>query len=151
MRRVEQEDWVNARYSAWSRRLAEEVARCRRPALIIAYSLGTSLTMRWSQTTGGAGVAGAFLVAPSDRDANDTPLGPVQGFGPMLLGKLPFASMVVASRDDPRVSFERARSFADAWGSHFVDAGAVEHFDTRLGAWPAGLVFLGQFVGSLAG
>ena len=67
---------------------------------------GTSLTMRWAQQGNVGRVAGAFLVAPSDRDRNDTPDGPIQGFGPMLLGPLPFPSMVVASRDDPRVSFD---------------------------------------------
>jgi predicted alpha/beta hydrolase family esterase len=149
MRRVEQDDWENATYANWAARLSEYVERCSRPTFILAYSLGTSLTMRWAQEGNVGRVAGAFLVAPSDRDQNDTPDGPIQGFGPMLLGRLPFPSTVVASRDDPRVSFARAKSFADAWGSDFMDAGAVGHFDPRLGIWPQGLVMLGQFVASL--
>ena len=31
----------------------------------------------------------------------------------------------------------------------FVDVGELGHMDTELGLWPQGLVWLGQFVGSL--
>ena len=68
----------------------------------------------------------------------------------MIAAPLPFSSMVLASRNDYRVSFERAKFFADAWGSIFVDAGSLGHMDTELGLWPHGLVWLGQFVGTLS-
>ena len=67
----------------------------------------------------------------------------------MLMRPLPFPSMLLASRDDHRVSFERAKVFAQAWGSSFVDAGALGHMGRELGLWPQGLVWLGQFIGSL--
>jgi predicted alpha/beta hydrolase family esterase len=67
----------------------------------------------------------------------------------MLMVPLPFPSMLLASRDDHRVSFERARSFAHAWGSIFVDAGSLGHMDKELGLWPQGPVWLGQFIGTL--
>src|SRR5215207_2711876 len=71
MRRVEQDDWENATYANWAQRLSEYVERCSRPTFILAYSLGTSLTTRWAQQGNVGRVAGAFLVAPSDRDQND--------------------------------------------------------------------------------
>jgi predicted alpha/beta hydrolase family esterase len=153
MRRVEQDDWETPVYSDWATKLTEAVAVSRRPALLIAHSLGTSLVMRWAHNSivHTERVAGAFLVAASDRDRFDNePNAPIRGFAPMLTRRLPFPSMLLASRNDHRVTFERARFFADAWGSTFVDAGELGHMDSELGLWPQGLVWLGQFVGSLA-
>jgi predicted alpha/beta hydrolase family esterase len=156
MQRVEQADWEKPVYPDWSARLTEAVTRTERPAVLVAHSLGTSLTMRWAfeQTGLAARVAGAFLVAPTDRDRFDASgASPVKGWGPMILKRLPFPAMVVASRNDDRVSFERAREFAAAWGASFVDAGNLGHIGSaaRLGLWPFGLFHFGQFVGSLDG
>ena len=150
MRRVVQDDWETPVYSDWAARLTEAVAVCRRPVLLITHSLGTALAMRWAQGGDTRRVAGAFLVAASDRDRFDNESdAPIRGFAPMLTSRLPFPSMLLASRNDHRVTFERARFFADAWGSTFVDVGELGHMDTELGLWPQGLVWLGQFVGSL--
>ena len=69
----------------------------------------------------------------------------------MILERLPFPSMVVASRDDDRVTFARAQTFAAAWGADFVDAGAHGHLGSaaQLGLWPFGLVYFGQFLATL--
>jgi predicted alpha/beta hydrolase family esterase len=151
--RVEQRDWDEPDYAEWAPRLTAAVEQAARPVLLIAHSLGTSLTMRWSFDQPGAAkkVAGAFLVAPTDRDRPGASASPSRGFGPMILRRLPFPSMVVASRDDDRVSFERAREFAAAWGSAFVDSGNLGHMGSaqKLGVWPAGLVWLGQFLATL--
>jgi predicted alpha/beta hydrolase family esterase len=47
---------------------------------------------------------------------------------------------VIASGDDPYVTFVRARTFAAAWGADFVDAGPVGHVNAAsgLGDWAAG-------------
>ena len=152
MRRVEQDDRAKPVYAEWSRRLSESVARCERPVVLVPHSLGNALVARWAQQTDAGRVAGAFMVAPSDIERFvGTPGYPVRGFDPIVKRQLPFASMVVASRDDERVSFERARAFAAAWGSRFVDAGALGHVgsDAKLGIWPQGLVLFGQFIAAL--
>ncbi|HEY5816840.1 MAG TPA: alpha/beta fold hydrolase [Mesorhizobium sp.] len=150
MTRVEQADWETPVFSDWEANLAASVARCRKPVLLIAHSLGTALVMRWAQRGDTVRVAGAFLVAASDRDRFDhLPDAPIRGFAPMLTDRLPFASMLLASRNDHKVTFERARFFAASWGSTFVDTGEVGHMDTELGRWPQGLVWLGQFIGSI--
>jgi len=154
MQRVEQADWQKPVYADWSARLTEAVERARRPIVLVAHSLGTSLTMRWAfeQPEHAKKVAGAFLVAPTDRDRFDaSPTSPVRGWGPMILERLPFPSMVLASRNDDRVSFERAEVFARAWGSTLVDAGNLGHIGSaaKLGLWPFGLLYFGQFVSSL--
>ena len=156
-RRVQQADWEKPAYSDWSSRLTEAVTSSERPVVLVAHSLGTSLTMRWSFDQPGPArkVMGAFLVAPTDRDMFDARPGgsPVRGFGKMILERLPFPSAVVASRNDDRVSFERAQAFAAAWGSTLIDAGDLGHIGSaaKLGDWPFGLFWFGQFVASLDG
>ena len=156
MRRVEQADWERPAYADWSARLTEAVSQAERPVVLVAHSLGTSLTMRWSfnQPEQAGKIAGAFLVAPTDRDRFDaSPSSPVRGWGPMILKRLPFPSMVLASLDDDRVSFERAQEFATAWGSTLIAAGKLGHMGSaaKLGVWPFGLFYFGQFVASLEG
>ncbi len=152
--RVEQADWDYPVYAEWSARLTASVAQSVRPVVLLAHSLGTSLVMRWSleQPALAEKVAGAFLVAPTDRDRFDgVPDSPVRGFGPMILKRLPIRSVVVASRNDDRVTFERATEFARAWGATLVDAGYQGHMGSaaQLGIWPRGLLWFGQFLASL--
>jgi predicted alpha/beta hydrolase family esterase len=152
MRRVEQADWQHPRFADWSRQLSLVVKACRRPVLLVAHSLGTSLVMRWADEEYSRTIAGAFLVAPTDRDLREgDPEDPGRDFGPMLTDPLPFPSMVLASQDDEFVSLERARHFAECWESSFVNVGALGHIGSaaRLGLWPQGLVWLGQFLASL--
>lgn len=153
-KRVQQASWEEPLYADWSARLTGAVAQATRPVVLVAHSLGTSLVMRWTfdQPDSARKVAGAFLVAPTDRDRFDaTHRTPIRGFGNMILQRLPFPSAVVASRNDDRVSFDRAETFARAWGSTLIDAGNLGHIGSasKLGLWPFGLLWFGQFVGSL--
>jgi len=150
MRRVQQDDWETPDYSDWSKNLSYAVAACQQPIVLVAHSLGTALVMRWGLEADTQKIAGAFLVAASDRDRFDNePDAPIRGFAPMLLSRLPFPSVLLASRDDPRVSFKRSIFFAEAWGSVLIDTGELGHMDTELGIWPQGLVWLGQFLSTL--
>ena len=65
--------------------------------------------------------------------------------------RLPFPSIVLASRDDTPVSMERAQAFASACGSRFVEVGRLGHIGSaaRFGARPQDLVLFGQFVALL--
>lgn len=152
--RVEQRDWDKPVYEEWSARLTEAVKNSSKPVVLVAHSLGTSLVMRWAHDHASlAGrIAGAFMVAPTDRDIWDrAPVSPTRGFAPMLLERLPFRTVVVASRNDERVSFERAQLFAQAWGATLIDAGHQGHMGNaaKLGLWPFGLLWFGQFLASL--
>jgi predicted alpha/beta hydrolase family esterase len=59
----------------------------------------------------------------------------------------------VASTDDPFVTRERARIFADAWGSRFVEIGAAGHVnaDSGYGDWAEGERLLLEFCAGLRG
>jgi hypothetical protein len=62
----------------------------------------------------------------------------------MPLQRLPFRSIVVASTDDPYVTLERARAFAEAWGSRIVTVHGAGHINSAsgLGHWPSGFALL---------
>ena len=80
MTRVEQDDWETPVYSNWAENLSKAVAAAKRPVLLITHSLGTALVMRWAQHGDTSRVAGAFLVAASDRDRFDNqPGSPIAG------------------------------------------------------------------------
>ena len=149
--RVEQTNWSQPVYAHWSTRMSQYIASASKPVLLIGHSLGTSLITRWTfdQPELASRVIGALLAAPTDRDMVDgDPNSPVSGFGPMLLEKMPFRSIVLASQNDPFVTLERAKLFAAAWGSWLVDAGSNGHLASaaNLGVWPRGLLALGQLL-----
>ena len=82
-------------------------------------------------------------MAPADVDKLDL----AKDFAPVPLQKLPVPSCVVASENDIYVTIERARQFADAWGSMFVDVGCLGHInaDSNLGEWEQGRKLLAEF------
>ena len=152
MTRVEQDDWISPKFGAWAARLDDYVSRARRPIVLIAHSLGTSLIMHWASRSDTSRIAGAFMVAPSDRGPADIwPEATDSGFAPMLLQPLPFPAMVLASRNDPYVAIDRAQVFAEAWGAALVDMGQFGHMGNAamLGLWPEGLVHFGAFLETL--
>jgi predicted alpha/beta hydrolase family esterase len=141
-RRVLQDDWERPRCADWTARL--EAAVLATPgAVLVAHSSSCALVAHWAGTAGSGRVRGALLVAPSDTEAASYPAGPT-GFDPMPLARLPFPSILVASTDDQYVTLERARTFADAWGSRLVTVSDAGHINGQsgLGDWPAGFALL---------
>jgi predicted alpha/beta hydrolase family esterase len=145
--RVEQRDWVNPVRWEWVAVLEAAVAAVGPDVVLAAHSAGCALAAFWAAATTRA-VRGALLVAPADTEAASFPDGP-SGWRPMPLAALPFPSIVVASRDDPFVTIDRARLFAQAWGSRLVDAGAAGHLNAAsgLGAWPRGRALVDGLLG----
>lgn len=146
LRRVVQDDWVAPECGDWVRRLGDAIAQTRNPVVLVAHSTGCALVAHWADHARFARlqqVRGALLVAPSDPEGPSYPSGPT-GFSPMPMRPLPFRSIVVASANDEYVAEERARLFAEAWGSEFVSLGAAGHIngDSGLGEWPRGLELL---------
>jgi predicted alpha/beta hydrolase family esterase len=88
-------------------------------------------------------VLGALLVSPADTEAASYPPEP-SGFRPMPRQRLPFHSIMVASSNDHYVQLDRARTFAENWGSQLVEIGAHGHIngESGLGDWPEGLMLL---------
>lgn len=141
--RLEQASWDAPRWTEWSAALESRVARASGRVVLVAHSLACALVARWAVETQRAPLA-ALLVAPADIDAHAASLPAVQSFAPMSLRPLPFATLVVASEDDPYVSSERAACFARAWESELVSIGAAGHINAAsgLGDWSQGHALL---------
>jgi predicted alpha/beta hydrolase family esterase len=150
-RRVQQRDWDHPDRAAWVAGLDEAVRSSASPVVLAAHSLGCCLVAQWVADRGGDGVAGAFLVAPSDVEAPDYPI-EGRSFATMPLVRLPFPSVVIASTDDQYVSVARATSFADAWGSELVTIGPAGHINgaSGHGPWPEGEALLLRFCERMA-
>jgi uncharacterized protein len=145
-RRVEQEEWDAPERRAWVRGL-EDAVRATGPGVVLcAHSLGCATVVHWAGMPLRK-VRGALLVAPADVDGAGFPL-EARGFAPMPLRRLPFPSILVASEDDPYLSMERARMFAECWGSRLVEVGALGHLNTasNLGEWPEGRRLLDELL-----
>jgi uncharacterized protein len=143
-RRVEQHDWMQPLRGDWIARLEDVVLGCDEPAVLAAHSLGCILVAAWASVSRNTQrVKGALLVAPGDAEREDL-RGPLRSWAPIALQPLPFRSVLVASHDDPYCSFERARSFAQAWGSQLIDHGHSGHInaDSGLASWPEGHLLL---------
>ncbi|MFM9917828.1 MAG: RBBP9/YdeN family alpha/beta hydrolase [Rhizobacter sp.] len=143
-RRVEQDDWLWPRRGDWMARLDEVVQGDDTPVVLVAHSLGCHLVAAWAaHTRHTARVSAALLVAPPDPERHDTPP-QLYNWRPVVRQRLPFASLVVASSDDPYCSLQRAAGLAADWGSAWCLLGAHGHIngDSQLGDWPEGLALL---------
>lgn len=144
-RRLEQHDWQRPLRGDWSARLQETVIDAPRPVVLVAHSLGCILVAWWAahSLSARSQVRAALLVAPADTE-QDRLRAVLPGWAPVMLQALPFPSIVVGSEDDPYCTLRRAQGMAEAWGSHFVNAGAAGHINTAsgLGAWDGGHALL---------
>jgi predicted alpha/beta hydrolase family esterase len=119
------------------------------PMVIVAHSGGCIMVAHWAQQTRRP-VHAALLATPPDFE---TPLPAgyptlaqldAAGWLPVPRTRLPFRSIVAASRNDPLGSFERVSALALDWGSEVVDLGEVGHLNpaSGYGEWPQALDFI---------
>ncbi len=114
------------------------LAKIDGPILLVAHSAGVMITVHWAQRHQRQ-VHGALLAAPADLEM-PLPAGYPQldaleqnGWLPIPRALLPFPSIVGGSTNDPLGGFERSAAFAEAWGSRFVNLGAVGHLNPAAG------------------
>jgi predicted alpha/beta hydrolase family esterase len=113
------------------------------PIVVVAHSGGCVTVAHWAQRTQ-CRVHGALLATPADFE-RPMPDGyptivelDVAGWLPVPRARLPFPSVVAASRNDPLARVERVASLAEGWGSRLVDLGEVGHLNpaSGYGVWP---------------
>ena len=121
------------------------------PIVIVAHSGGCVMLVHWAQRTRRP-VQGALLATPPDFD-QAMPEGyptlaqlEAGGWFPVPRARLPFASIVAASRNDPLGRFERVAALAHDWGSELVDLGEVGHLNpaSGYGEWPRADEFIAR-------
>ena len=141
--RVEQNDWDTPVCADWVENINNAVkAYDPDDVILVGHSLACVTIAYWAQKFN-IKIKAALLVAPADSEAETFPTG-TTGFSPVPLFKLPFPSIVVASTDDFYVTTERAKLFADRWGSEFINVGLAGHINVSSGhgEWDKGLAFL---------
>lgn len=143
--RIQQDNWHEPECNSWVQQIEDTLSTAKlEEVILIGHSVGCAAIIRWFARYRKP-VKGALLIAPSDVDRPDYPPY-IKGFAPMPLIKLPFKTIVVASTNDHVVDMEKARYFADCWGSTFKsipDAGHIEG-KSGYGEWPEGLDLLRQ-------
>jgi uncharacterized protein len=129
--------------------LIAAVKRASRPTLLIGYSTGAIAAAIVADALKGSDCRGAFLVAPPDDDTLTTLDGGIWPKAPRA--RLPWPSVLAASRTDPWASHRHSLALASDWGSDFVDAGEAGRIDAESGhgPWPDGLLRLGGFLKKL--
>ena len=141
--RVEQKDWDTPVCAHWVENINNEVAKHNpTDVILVAHSLACNTIAYWAQKYN-TPIKAALLVAPADTEADSFPTG-TTGFAPMVLSRLPFKTITVASTNDFYVTIARAELFAQSWGSEFVNIGEAGHINvgSGYGEWDFGLEVL---------
>ncbi len=146
--RVEQHSWDRPLRGDWISRLEDVLLSCDEPAVLVAHSLGCIHTAAWaSHSKNTHRVKAALFAAPPDLEREDLSQ-MLTSWTPVATNKLPFASVMFASSNDPYCSLERARQMADAWGSQLHNTGDLGHLNSEsgLGDWPEAFAQLQQLM-----
>jgi predicted alpha/beta hydrolase family esterase len=146
-RRVAQRDWGNAQRDEWVAAILSAVEAAKRPVILVAHSLGAIAAIHAARETAPS-IKGAFLVAlPSEEQLAGVAEADA-AFRPYPREKLPFPTVLVASRDDPYSSYVYAEALARDWGAKLIDAGQSGHLNAESGhgPWPEGLLQFAAFM-----
>lgn len=121
------------------------------PVILVAHSAGVLMVAHWAHTTvWRRQIQGALLATPADVE-HPFPAGypstdalRENGWLPIPRSRLPFPSLLAASRNDPLCAFERAQGLAQDWGSELEDLGEVGHLNPAAGygEWPQSLALI---------
>lgn len=133
---VEQLDWSHPTPEAWETEVAGAILH-HPGCILVGHSLGAILAARiltrWPQLK----VSAALLVAPADPSVSRR-LAAFAGIPDRPLG---VPATVVASRNDPWMTFGQSADLAQAWRANLVDLGLAGHVNVAsgYGPWPAAL------------
>lgn len=133
---VEQEDWQRPVLVDWLHALEARIAESAPGVILVAHSFGCSLVAALAGRPAATHVGGALLVAPADIEALMDRHPSVRSFAATPSGELPFASILVSSRNDPFMSFKSAERQAAVWGSALHDMGEAGHINIASGFGP---------------
>jgi predicted alpha/beta hydrolase family esterase len=134
--RVNQRDWNDPHLPDWSSRVRREIARSTGPIFIAAHSFGALAAVQAASDHADR-IAGALLVAPADPKHF--------GVAEFLPAKsLGFPAIVVASTNDPWISFDNAALWANRWDADLINVGEAGHINAEsgFGPWPTALTLL---------
>lgn len=132
---VEQQSWSRPRPDEWLFTIETAVARYP-GAILVGHSLGAVAAVKLLNRNRQLNVAGLLLVAPAETGRDER----IRCFGDIPERVLPVPAIVVASRNDPWMTFSRASVLAKVWGAGLIDMGEAGHInsDSGFGPWSEG-------------
>ena len=131
--------------------IEREANAIKGPLLLVAHSGGVIMVVHWAKQTQRA-VHGALLATPPDFERAMPAEYPTidelraGGWLPVPRDRLPFSSIVAASRNDPLGDYVRVAALARDWGSRLFDLGEVGHLNpaSGFGKWPRAELFISE-------
>jgi len=141
--RFEPPDWDRPELDTWISALDRAIDAADAPPVLVAH---------WARARDPSRIRGAFLVSVPDPQSAMFPRAEAPSFFvPVPTARLPFASLIIASSNDPYGSVGYARRTAEKWGGGFIIAGAHGHMNSTSGLadWPQGLMLLEAFKAGL--
>jgi len=125
------------------------------PWVLVAHSGGCVMVAHWARQTRRA-VQGALMATPPDFEEAMPEGYPTLeelragGWLPVPRERLPFPSIVAASRNDPLGAFDSIAQLAEGWGSRLVDLGEVGHLNpaSGFGEWRRAEQFIDELAAS---
>jgi|SRR6478735_5728135 len=143
--RINQQNWNTPDCNEWIETIDKTIqSEDLENVVLVGHSLACTTIAFWASTYGRV-IKGALLVAPSDIESAVYKF-QATGFEPIPLNPFSFKTIVVGSTNDPWVTIERARFFANQWNSEFINIGAAGHINTEAGygPWAEGLEILSR-------
>lgn len=134
-RRVEQRDWARPELDRWAERIASTLDRetdrhdTAAPWIAVGHSFGCLALARHLALRPDSPIRAALLVAPAEPDK----FGVAEA---LPRQRLPLASTVIASDNDPWMSAASSRRWAQRWGSGWLTLGDAGHINTESGFGP---------------
>ncbi len=117
--------------AVWETELASTILH-HPDCILVGHSLGAVLVARiltkWPQLK----VRAALLVAPAETRGSDR----IGHFGPISERPLHVPTRVIASRNDPWMTYARSADLASAWDAEVVDLGFAGHINVASGFGP---------------
>ncbi|WP_028693279.1 alpha/beta hydrolase [Pseudomonas cremoricolorata] len=149
--RVEQLDWFTPQREDWVSALEQAIAAECSPVILVAHSLGCVTVAHWAAQASPTllrRVRAALLVAPADVERPGCAAA-LRNFAPIPRQRLPFATHVVSSDNDPAVSVPRAMCLAQDWGAEVGLLASAGHINVKSGheRWEQGFAYLYRLQG----
>ncbi|HJV07368.1 MAG TPA: alpha/beta hydrolase [Chromobacteriaceae bacterium] len=140
--RVEHDNWQQPQLETWLAALDRALDQARRPAIVIAHSLGC-ITVAHHAARHPGRIAGALLVAPADVERAFAPR-ELMGFAPVPRLALPFPTRLIASTNDPFCKASRSARLAGYWQSpiNWLQQAGHINVDSGHSQWEDGLSHL---------
>lgn len=135
-KRVNLRKWDDPYIERWTSAISNLLLQCERPAVLVGHSFGALASCCVARDLPEK-VAGLMLVAPAEPFRFG-----VEDMVPEFDLEVP--GVVVASYDDPLMTFRRAEHWAQLWGSELIDLGEAGHINSEagFGSWFYGLEIL---------